>query len=372
MCVYIVLFSAWETGAFKKISPGSSYAKKVIFGSSYKQHDEERKFFKEKIGQKVLASRTEETDFENSLKPRSTGFKLLDKAHPDIVVKEFKPFEKPEKPVLAGMDENMKKETIKVYNEKLHGYKESLTPPPVSEKIPQNPEGPRPLCLVVKENFDNSLASAIVHLKEPILEGIEQYNSNSNSNQGKILPGKVNAKVVVVYGCDGYNAPSSVSNKNDRDVPVGALGVDFVISDIQMTANTTTSTEQQKRKSNPVAESDESDGDESDGEGEDNKANDSSGDGDDKKGKDSSSNSDWTSAEDDSSEDEDFQISSPGGGSYRSVFKEMHCNSPFVAHPLLIGYDDENDHVRDAFKKKKLHMEGHCPNLILPPPPLQK
>ena len=29
------------------------------------------------------------------------------------------------------------------------------------------------------------------------------------------------------------------------------------------------------------------------------------------------------------------------------------------------------DQIRDAFKKK-LHMEGHCPNLILPPPPLQK
>ena len=30
------------------------------------------------------------------------------------------------------------------------------------------------------------------------------------------------------------------------------------------------------------------------------------------------------------------------------------------------------EYLRDAFKKKKLHMEGHCPNLILPPPPLPK
>ena len=37
------------------------------------------------------------------------------------------------------------------------------------------------------------------------------------------------------------------------------------------------------------------------------------------------------------------------------------------------GCAHKNYHFRDAFKKKKkLHMEGHCPNLILPPPPLQK
>ena len=29
-------------------------------------------------------------------------------------------------------------------------------------------------------------------------------------------------------------------------------------------------------------------------------------------------------------------------------------------------------HLRDAFKKKKVHMEGNCPNLSLPPHPLQK
>ena len=27
---------------------------------------------------------------------------------------------------------------------------------------------------------------------------------------------------------------------------------------------------------------------------------------------------------------------------------------------------------KGCLQKKKLHMEGHCSNLILPPPPLQK
>ncbi len=145
----------WVNGyGQSKISPGSSYSHKICLNRSRRQQDDMRAFLNQKLRTNIIPSRSEETDFENSIKPRSTPFKLFGKTDVELktVLKEHTPPSPPPKLDLRdGYSEEERIEEINQRRKKVTEYVNLLLPPVTALKFPQYPEGRHKSIILLSE-----------------------------------------------------------------------------------------------------------------------------------------------------------------------------------------------------------------------------
>ena len=140
----VFLYLDWYLGHGYKISPGSSYANKICLNRSKRQQDDLRAYLNRKLQTNVLPSRQEESDFENSIKPRATEYKLFAKSDTELseILKHYKPPVAPAKLDLrAEHDKEERKLKIEERSRKVVEYNSLLLPPQVDVKFPSYPEG---------------------------------------------------------------------------------------------------------------------------------------------------------------------------------------------------------------------------------------
>ena len=121
-----------------------------MLNQSWREHEDLRIFLKQKTNQHIFASRAEETDTENLLKPRSTSFKLYSRNDVELmeVKKHFIAPQKPQTPNTETLNEAERMEAKRQFSQDKQIYVDSLNPPKFDLNMPQFAEAVNPNCLI--------------------------------------------------------------------------------------------------------------------------------------------------------------------------------------------------------------------------------
>ena len=223
-------------GSTMKLSPRKSVANKYVSGRSHRNHRALALFLKQQLGHDVFPARTAEDNFVNAIQPPSYSYKLYSLKDDPACSQPFKTvvgLQQPAPPVVTGKDKAEADLLRTQHKLMMREYKERLAPADLMMKFwNTHCESPVPHALVAIYDYDCLLAAHLMQLAPQIMAKMEEVNRSQSNN--KFPSGRLNAKVVVMDGADGFSEMPVISSTQERQLSDHGVTMDFTLISVSI------------------------------------------------------------------------------------------------------------------------------------------
>ena len=221
----------YDKGSYMKISPRRSVANKFSSGRSHRSHRQLALFLKQQLGRDVFPAREAEDEFVDTIQPRAYSYKVYSLSEDPQCCQPLKQvigLKRPTHPDTAGKSSEETAIQKEQHKAAMKLYKKALAPPDFIQKyMNDHCESPLPNALISIEEYDRLLAAHLHQLGPQILNKIEEVNK---SNSGKKIPmGRVNTKITVIDGSDGFSELKIISSRQERQFESHGITMDFSV-----------------------------------------------------------------------------------------------------------------------------------------------
>ena len=325
----------YNKGTFVKISPRRSVANKFCLARSHRNHRQLALFLKQQLGRDVFPSREAEDEYVDIIQPRAYSYKLYSLSEDPqclLPVKEVIGLKRPTRPDIAGKSSEEVKLQKDQHKASMKLYKTALAPPDFIQKyMNDHCESPLPNALISIEQYDRLIAAHLHQLGPQILAKIEEVN---RSNSGKKIPmGRVNTKITVIDGSDGFSELKIISSRQERQFEDHGITMDFSVISVAVEHQVDTGhieDEEQAILSQAMSQSSIEDYSQS-----------QSSQGQSSQSQSSQSQSSQSQSSAASQSPRERQVGSresvvgTAGGNFTVVYEEKNPNSPLVSRPII-------------------------------------